>query len=167
MRGGRGERGSALALVPAGFLVLVLLGAMAVDSAVTYLGQQQLHDALTAAANDAAGAAIDNSAFYRSGRVVLDPSTTAGVVCESITAQHFSQLRDIRVWVATGGREIEVQATAVVDGVFGRAIPGFASRTVRAEVHAVAESGPGGPGAIPPAAGGTLAWEPTSPSCAG
>lgn len=159
----RPDVGSALALVPAGLLVLVLLGALAVDSAVTYLGQQQLHDALTAAANDAAGAAIDNRAFYQGGRVVLDASQAQTVVCESVDAQRFSQLRDVRVWVTVEGADIIVHGTAVVDGVFGRALPGFATRTVSAGVDAVASSGaasvnasdgsapaPGGAGAAAP-----------------
>lgn len=137
----RPESGSALALVPAGLLVLVLLGALAVDSAVTYLGQQQLHDALTAAANDAAGAAIDNTVFYRNGHVVLDASRAQTIVCESVAAQHFSQLRQVRIWVSVEGPDITVRGTAVVDAVFGRAIPGFATRSVSAGVDAVAVSG--------------------------
>ena len=139
MRVRRMEGGSALALVPAGFLVIILLGGIALDSAVTYLGQQQLHDTLTAAANDAAGAAIDNASFYREGRLVLDPVSAATIVCQSVNAQRFSQLHDVRVLVSTEGADISVSGSAVVDGVFGRAIPGFATRTVHASVDAVAE----------------------------
>jgi hypothetical protein len=139
------EEGSVLALVPAGFIVLILLGALAVDSAVAYLGQQQLHDAITAAANDAAGAAIDNALFYRSGRVALDSFEARSVVCESIDAQHFSQLRDVHVSVATDGPDITVVATATVDAVFGRALPGFSTRSVSARVDAVAETAAGAP----------------------
>lgn len=161
-----GESGSVLALVPAGLLVLVLLGALAVDSAVAYLGQQQLHDALAAAANDAAGAAIDNTLFYRGGQVVLNGSTAETVACESVGAQHFSQLHHVQVWVAVNGPDITVRGTAVVDGVFGRAIPGFATRTVSARVDAVAVSGsrtarapaglPSGPNAAPGPGSGTI-----------
>lgn len=144
MRVRRAEAGSALALVPAGFLVIILLGGIALDSAVTYLGQQQLHDALTAAANDAAGAAIDNASFYRRGRLVLNPASAATVVCQSVEAQRFSQLHDLRVLVSTQGPDINVRGSAVVDAVFGRAIPGFATRTVHASVYAVAETARGG-----------------------
>ena len=143
------EAGSALALVPAGFLVIILLGGIALDSAVTYLGQQQLHDALTAAANDAAGAAMDNASFYRQGRVVLDPASAAMIVCRTVEAQRFSQLHDVQVLVETRGPDINVRGSAVVDGVFGRAIPGFATRTVRASVDAVAEKALGGGGIVP------------------
>jgi hypothetical protein len=137
----RADTGSVLALVPAGFLVLILLGALAVDSAVAYLGQQQLHDALTAAANDAAGAAIDNQLFYRDVRVVIDSSQARTVVCESVAAQHFSQLHGVHVFVTTRGADIAVEGSATVDAVFGRAIPGFGRRTVTARVDAVAETG--------------------------
>lgn len=140
----RRENGSVLALVPAGFMVLILLGALAVDSAVTYLGQQQLHDALTAAANDAAGAAIDNRGFYETGRVVIDSAEAESVVCQSIQAQHFSQLHGVHVWVSTDGPDISVIGRATVDAVFGRAIPGFGTRTVSARVDAVAETASGG-----------------------
>ena len=148
-----GDCGSVLALVPAGFLVLLLLGALAVDSAVAYLGQQQLRDALTAAANDAAGAAIDNALFYSQGRVVVDSSEAQRVVCRSVEAQHFSQLHGVRVWVTTQGADISVQGRATVDAVFGRALPGFGTRTVSARVDAVAETatGPAEPRAVGPA----------------
>ena len=155
-----GESGSVLALVPAGFLVLILLGALAIDSAVAYLGQQQLRDALTAAANDAAGAAIDNTLFYRQGRVVIDSSEAQHVVCQSVEAQHFSQLHGVRVWVTTQGADISVQGQATVDAVFGRAIPGFGTRTVSARVDAVADTAAGP--AAPQAAG-----SPVSVSCSG
>ena len=141
----QGDTGSVLALVPAAFLVLILLGALAVDSAVTYLGQQQLHDALTAAANDAAGAAIDNGLFYRTGRVAIDSSEAATVACQSVEAQHFSQLHDLRVWVTTSGPDISVEGRATVDAVFGRALPGFGTRKVSARVDAVAETAAGAP----------------------
>jgi len=155
-----GESGSVLALVPAGFLVLILLGALAVDSAVAYLGQQQLRDALTAAANDAAGAAIDNALFYRQGRVVVDSSEAQHVVCQSVEAQHFSQLHGVRVWVTTRGADISVQGRATVDAVFGRSLPGFGTRTVSARVDAVAETAAGPPN--PPAVGPAV-----SVSCSG
>jgi hypothetical protein len=138
-----GDRGSVLALVPAGFLVLIALGALAVDSAVAYLGQQQLHDALVAAANDAASSAIDHSAFYGSGSVVISLPAAQQVVCESVLQQHVSQLHQVKLWLAVNGTEVRVIGEAEVDAVFGRAIPGFGTRHVRAVVDAVATTAPG------------------------
>jgi hypothetical protein len=137
------DRGSVLALVPAGFLVLVALGALAVDSAVTYLGQQELHDTLVAAANDAASSAIDHSAFYGSGSVVISLPAAQQVVCESVVQQHASQLHGMKLWLGVNGAKLTVIGEARVDAVFGRAIPGFGTRQVRAVVDAVAATAPG------------------------
>jgi hypothetical protein len=63
-RTGRTEGGSVLMLVPAGFLILMLFAGIAVDSAAAYLGQRQLSDALSAAANDAATAGLDDADYY-------------------------------------------------------------------------------------------------------
>ena len=137
------NRGSVLALVPAGFLVLVALAALAVDSAVTYLGQQELHDTLVAAANDAASSAIDHSAFYGSGSVVISLPVAQQVVCESVVQQRASQLHQMKLWLGVSGAKLTVMGEAKVDAVFGRAIPGFGTRQVRAVVNAVAATAPG------------------------
>ncbi len=144
-RAGTSELGSALALVPAGFLVLVLLASLAVDSAVAYLGQQQLHDALSAAANDAVTAGLDNSSFYRQGSLVLDPSAVARTVCAAVAAQHDSGLHHITLAMAIDGDSVRVSGSAVVDAVFGRAIPGLAHRSVRSSAAASLASGPAVP----------------------
>jgi hypothetical protein len=127
--------------VPAGFLVLMLLAALAVDSAVSYLGQEQLHDALSGAANDAVTAAIDDSSFYRSGAITIDPAAAGQVVCASVAAQNASALRGLEVWMAVDGDSLRLRGQAEVAGVFGRVIPGLAHHTVRASVAAVAAQG--------------------------
>lgn len=142
------EKGSALALVPAGFLVLIILAAIAVDSAVAFLGQRQLGDAVAAAANDAAAAAISNSSFYRGGQINIDPAVAALVVCQSIKAQG-SNLQHLQVSIAVAGPVIAVRATASVQEVFGRALPGLHSRQVSAAASAQAENGPGPTAAAP------------------
>ena len=146
------DRGSALALVPAGFLVLVLLASLAVDSALAYLGQQQLHDALAAAANDAVTAGLDNASFYRQGSLVLDPAAVAQTVCASVAAQHDSGLHDMTLSVAIDGDSVRVAGSAVVDAVFGRAIPGMARRSVSSSAAATLASGPVFPGPVGPGA---------------
>lgn len=140
-----GERGSALALVPAGFLVLVLLASLAVDSAVAYLGQQQLHDALSAAANDAVTAGLDNASFYGGGTLVLDPAAVARTVCASVAAQHDPGLHHIALSMVIEGDSVRVNGSAVVDAVFGRAIPGLAQRSVSSSAAASLASGPAVP----------------------
>ncbi|HLH99287.1 MAG TPA: hypothetical protein VKV06_00770 [Acidimicrobiales bacterium] len=132
-------------LVPAGVLVLLLLAAIAVDSAAAYLGQRQLGDELTAAVNDAATAGVSNHRFYGQGTVSLDPSTTAAAVCRSLAAQGEAGLHDVRVAVEVAGPEVTARASARVEAVFGRLVPGFGSRPVAAEATADAEQAPGPP----------------------
>jgi len=136
--------GSVMVLVPAGFLVLIVLGALAVDSAASYLAQRQLRDTLTAAANDAVTAGLSNGSFYSNGSLTLDPAQTAAAVCTSVLAQADGDLHDVQLWMATDGRSIRLAATARVDAVFGRALPGVGIRTVRAATTAVAATGPVG-----------------------
>lgn len=136
------ERGSVLALVPAGFLVLMVLAALAVDSAVAYLGQQKLHDTLAAAATDAATAGLDSGSFYRGGTLVLDPAQVARTACLSIAAQDHAGLRGLRVWMGVDGTSVVLTATATVEPVFGRVVPGLTHRQVRATAVAVATQGP-------------------------
>ena len=141
LRYGR-ERGSALALVPAGFLVLVILAAMAVDSAVAFLGQRQLGDALAAAANDAASAGVSDSSFYGSGAVVIDPTRAARIVCQTVAAQSDGDLHHVVLAVAVAGPAIGVRGDAEVDEIFGRALPGLHQHQVSALATAVATQGP-------------------------
>jgi hypothetical protein len=123
--------------VPAGFLVLIILGALAVDSAAAYLGQQQLHDSLEAAANDAVTVGVSNRDFYANGSIVIDPTVAGRTVCLDIASQSDQDLHGIQVWMAVDGAAVRLSATATVDAVFGRALPGFGRRHVRAEAAAV------------------------------
>lgn len=148
--GGQREEGSVLALVPAGFLVLIILGAIAVDSAVGFLGQRQLGDTLAGAANDAAAAAVANSTFYRGGGVSLDPTVAAGEVCQSLAAQH-PNLGNLQVSMAIDGPAIALRGTATVHEVFGNALPGLHTRRVSAAASAQAEGAPEAPAPAPAA----------------
>jgi hypothetical protein len=136
------ERGSVLALVPAGFLVLMLLAALTVDSAVTYLGRDQLHDGLAAAANDAVTAGLDNPAFYGAGTIEVDPVRAGRAACLSILAQDDAGLQHLHLWMSVNDDSVRLQGTAVIDAVFGRIVPGFGQRTVRASAQAVVTEGP-------------------------
>jgi hypothetical protein len=136
------DRGSVLVLVPAGLLVLMILAALAVDSAVAYLGQQQLHDALSAAANDAVTRGLNQGAFYNGGVVGLDSATVGQAICLSVLAQNDTGLHQLHLWMSVDGESVHVEGRAVVDAVFGRAIPGFGARTVRSSADAVVTSAP-------------------------
>lgn len=62
---GTRQRGSVLLLVPAGVLVLIILGAISVDFAIAFSRQRELSSLAAAVANDAATAALSDERFYR------------------------------------------------------------------------------------------------------
>lgn len=143
----RAEDGSVLALVPAAFLVLILLAALAVDNAVAYQARQQLHDALVAAANDSVTAGLDQKAFYSGGAIALDPASVDSAACTAIRAQGLSGFHQLKVEVATEGDYVRMSASGSIDAVFGRAVPGWGSRRVTsaADATVVAGRAPVGP----------------------
>ena len=128
-----------LLLVPAAVLVLLVLGAISVDSAVVFLAERDLSNRTAAAANDIAGATVADRDFYQGrGAIVLDSGTA-----EALTARLFSDARrphGYEEWsatVATSGREVTVTARATVRLVFAPAIPGT-RRTVEVGARSVA-----------------------------
>lgn len=83
----RTERGSALMLMPAGVLIVLVLGALAADSAILFLGERELADLTAAAANDAATAAISEASFYECGRLELDEERAYAVAATVAAAR--------------------------------------------------------------------------------
>ncbi|MCO8129043.1 hypothetical protein NHL50_17695 [Acidimicrobiia bacterium EGI L10123] len=88
----RHERGSVLMLMPAAVLIVLLLGAIAVDSAIVYLGQRQAYNVAFDAANDAAGAGFDLDAARTSGEIVYDPDRVEAIAARAITAAGIDDL---------------------------------------------------------------------------
>jgi Flp pilus assembly protein TadG len=138
------ERGSSLMLMPAAVLVFVVLGAIAVDFAVAFLGERQVSNAAASAANDAAGAALDPDRFYADGAIRLDPAAAARVSRSSVTAAGLDHLRDVdvQVGVAADAPEVTVTVEAWVPYLFAKALPGGPDGvTVEASATATAEEG--------------------------
>ncbi len=127
-------------LVPAGFLVVLIMASIAVDMALVQLRQRQAHDLAAGAANDAATAAADQASL-RAGTHVVD-ADLAQVVVERIVAAS-DEAPDVvgspRVTVADGRVEVEVSLYA--DYIFSGVVPGAPDGlTVTATASAVAES---------------------------
>ncbi len=120
------ERGSALMLMPAAVLVFVVLGAIAVDFAVAFLAEREVSNAAAAAANDAAGAALDRDRFYADGAIRLDPAVAASVGRSAVAAAGLDDLEDldVRVQVASDAPEVTVTVSARATYVFAKALPG-------------------------------------------
>ncbi len=74
--------------MPAAVLILLGLGAMALDSAAIFLGQRRLVDLTAAIATDAV-AAVDRERFYdpQDVEVVLDPDQVAARTAVLLAAQ--------------------------------------------------------------------------------
>ncbi len=143
----RRQEGSVLLLFPAAILVVIVLAAIAVDVSIAFLGQREVANATVAAANDAAGVGVSNRDFYRHGRLQLDPGTVEQVAAERVRAVLGpSRFHDLHVEVAVEPSPfpgcpptVQVRATARVDYVFARALPGGADQ---ADVAATSEASP-------------------------
>ncbi len=70
----RSERGSALLLVPAGVLIVALLGSIAVDSTAAFLAQREAEAAASSLANDLVSLALDESSLRHQGSYRVSPS---------------------------------------------------------------------------------------------
>jgi hypothetical protein len=149
----RRQRGSVLLLFPAGILVVVVLAAITVDSAITFLGPRVVATAVAAAANDSAGEGVGNRAFYEGGRVDLDPTAVHQVAVERVTAAlpvaRFHELSvDVSVTPSpTAGcpPSVRVRASATVSVIFAGAIPGASrERVVAASSMAAPKQASGG-----------------------
>ena len=139
------ERGSVLMLVPAGVLVLVVLGAIAVDSAVAFMAQREISNAAAAAANDAAGAALSDERFYLDGgALVIDPARARVVAARSVAARGVRGVSVSRVDVVVGpdAQSVCVTVEGVAPYVLARALPFVpSSARVTGSAGAVAVAG--------------------------
>jgi hypothetical protein len=140
-------------LMPAAVLVVMVLGAIAVDSARLFLAQRELADAAAAAANDAVTAALSDDAFYRAGgRLELDPVHASRTVDDAVRARAPAGLAIDPPSVTIAGRQICVALRATVTPLFAKAVPGAGRpRSVAARAAATAVGGADGQ-AVPAAA---------------
>lgn len=141
-------------LVPAAVLVLVILGAIAVDFSVAFLGQRELTSAAAAAANDAS-TAIAEGGFYGGGGggggdVVIDEGRAARVVDQALAARAPRGVTIDGVRVDPSGGQVCVVLRGRVDYVFAKAIPGMADgAAVQGRSTATAVTGAAGSAAAP------------------
>ncbi len=136
------ERGSVLMLMPAGVLVVLLLGAIAFDLSLVFLRQRQASSLAVDVANDVATVALDEARFREDGEFRLDPDRAAQVGVDLVAASDLGELvEEVEVEVL-GPDEVTVRVVIQVDYVFARAIPGASDgTTVTASATAVAVVG--------------------------
>lgn len=148
----RAERGSALMLVPASVLVLVVLGALAVDAAMAFLGQRALTNAAAAAANDAAALALSDAAFYgdAGGPLVLDGGRATRAAADAVAHARLRGVQVVDRRVAVDGAHVCVHLVGRVRYLFSPVVPGV-PRSATVHGRAVATAVRGGPGTGVPA----------------
>jgi len=126
-------------LMPAGVLVVLLLGAIAFDLSLVFLRQRQASSVAVDVANDLATAALDEEGFRADGRFELDPAR-ADALGRSLVAASDLGPDVVAVEVSVIAPDaVEVRVVVGVDYVFARAIPGASNgTTVTASATAVA-----------------------------
>lgn len=115
-------------LMPAAVLIVLLLGAIAVDSAIVYLGQRQAYDVASDAANDAAGAGFDLETARTSGDIVYDTDRVRALAAQAVAAAGIDGLELVSARVEGAGVVVTVRRT--VEHLFAPAVGGQA-RDVR------------------------------------
>ncbi len=141
-RRSRPEQGSVLMLMPAAVLVLVVLGALAVDFSIAFLAQRAPALAAAAAANDAATKALVLEEFYGQGELRLDPAAAARIAADALDRHGVQDLDGVVVTVDVepDAPVVRVAVEATVPYLFARAVPGAPRDvTVRAAATARAE----------------------------
>lgn len=139
------QRGSVLLLVPAGVLVVIVLGSIAVDFGIAFLGEREVASLASAAANDAATAAVDQDHLRETGEFRLDADRAEAVVAATLAASSTEVDLDrpvVELTTIGGEPAVRVRLTGRVDYVFAPALPGAPDGTeVSAAAVAVAAVG--------------------------
>jgi Flp pilus assembly protein TadG len=136
------ERGSVLALMPAAVLVFIVLGSLAVDASLAFLGEREVSNLAAAVANDAATEGIDVVRYYGTGDIVIDPARVRAVA-DAAVARNDAGLVDLTIDTDVVGDDVVVvRVRARVRSLFSRVLPqGLEEREVQASAEATAERG--------------------------
>lgn len=126
------ERGSALLLVPAGLLIVILLGAVAFDVSRLYVARRELVDIAASAASDAAARAIDPAPYRAGGELRWSQARAEVAVREALDRRGVAgQVRAAVALVpAPDGPRVEVVLESDVRWLFARGLPGGGATTV-------------------------------------
>ena len=117
------ERGSVLMLMPAGVLVVLLLGAIAFDLSLVFLRQRQASSLAADVRTTWRRRRFDEEAFRRDGEFRLDPDRGRDLGADLVAASDLGDLIvDVEVAVV-GPDEVTVRVVVQVDYVFARAVP--------------------------------------------
>src|SRR5690606_4452836 len=125
-----------LMLFPAAFLIVLVLGAIAIDAGVAFMRQRELAAAAGAAANDAIGVAVDETLTRQAGELRIDPVALERAVLASLARRQIldtlSEPPQVRM---LGDDSVEVTLARHADYVIAPALPGERDGVI---VHATA-----------------------------
>jgi len=125
-------------LVPAGFLVVLILASIAVDMSIVQLRQRQAFDFASSAANDAATAAAESVRQGDGPRDVrVDLHSAQVLVGQELAASELAPHVVGRPLVRVAGNQVEVRLSVRAGYIFAKAIPGAPDGTT-VTVHATA-----------------------------
>ena len=121
------DRGSSLLLFPAAVLIVLVLGAIAVDLSAVHLAKREVLDLAASAANDAATAGLDQARFRSTGEYVIDPALAAEAVDRAVAANDPSGTTFlVAVTVGPATDQVTVELSTTAHPVFAPALPGYA-----------------------------------------
>lgn len=123
-----------LMLMPAAVLIVLLLGAIAVDAAIVYLGQRQAYNVAFDAANDAAGAGFDAGVARETGEIVYTPERVEAIAAEAVAASSIGDLRLVSTAVEDGVVAVTVEIE--IDHLFVQAFGREADEPIRITARA-------------------------------
>lgn len=132
---GRGDRGSVLILYPVGFLIVIVLGAIAADLSHLHMARRDLVELSGTLANDVATAGLDEEHFRTQEAYRIDPARADRVITQ-VLALDTGRRSPATLAAAAGPNpsltcdppagpcRVTVTVTARVPYLFGRALPG-------------------------------------------
>lgn len=121
-------------LMPAAVLIVLLLGAIAVDSAIVYLGQRQAYNVAFDAANDAIGAGFDAGIARETGEIVYSPARVDAIAAEAVAASSISDLTLVSTSIDDGVVVVTVEIE--IDHLFVQAFGRNANEPIRMTARA-------------------------------
>jgi Flp pilus assembly protein TadG len=129
--------------MPAAVLVFIVLGAIAVDASLAFLGERQVSNLAASVANDAATQGIDVQRYYATGELVIDPIRVEEVAELALATSSLDHLVELTIDTEVVGDDVViVRVSAAVRSLFGRVLPeGLEVHEVAASAEATAERG--------------------------
>jgi hypothetical protein len=135
-RRARSEDASVALLLPAAVLVLLVLGAIAVDLALVQGGQRRLVDLAGSLATDAVGHLDVDGAFAGAPGLDLPAAQRHADRSAAALVATDARLRSVSCLVTAADGGVRVTCRGRVDPVVGRGLPGNRARWITATDHA-------------------------------